>query len=199
MARPNHDRIAELIGGGMSPSLAKRQERAERQGFSSYTAYDQAKRREKAQRIGYSGTGQMRKAREAAREKGDRSKLRPGDTPPPAKPDRRQIIPGPGGSKAVRTRRGSHAGGMDTVVRHLDRAKGDSNVKVIIGTREGKSLTLYGRGGWTAAGIRVAMAQKGYPMTPGGLLAFFVDQLGGQYGHDVTTADDIADVQVVMA
>lgn len=192
--RPDQQRIAELIGQGLSPALAKREERAERAGFRAegatraYSKYDQAARRRSAESKGYGGPGKARRAREAARA-GDTSKLR-GEQAPPKPSGRRQVFTTPAGT-IVKTTPGGK--GMHVLQRRIENAGRGTRAKVLVTMSDGRTLNLYGKGGTSTAHLRRRIEDEG------DLYGAIDADLGEVYGDAYAGGATVVSVQVVIA
>lgn len=168
---------------------AARQARAEAAGFTSYGAFEYAQRKAKAERLGYTGGyREARAARTEARTTGDTAKLRGGDRP--GGTPRRQVFTTPAGV-VIRTRPGM--GGMDVLQRRIDRAPRGTRAKVLVTMSDGRTLTLYGKGGISTAALRARIDDAG-----GDLGDAIESDLGDVYG-DAYAGGAVASVQVVIA
>lgn len=193
MARANRARIAELVDQGMSPRTAGRQERAERAGFATYGEHEYAQRKARAERLGYSGFKEGQRARAEARATGDTAKLKGGDRPGGS--PRRQVFNLGGGRVVVKTRPGdprASIGPVNTAIRNAGRGK---SIKFVVTTTDGRSVTIYDKGGRSAAGVRAAIDND----HDGDVLDYIGDEMGDIYGDAYSGgAAGIASVQVVI-
>lgn len=183
-------RIAELVAGGMSERTAGRQERAERAGFSTYGEHEYAQRKGRAEKLGYQSFREGQAARKEARTTGDTVKLRGGDRP--GGTPRRQVFRVGNGRVIVKTRPGDPAKSIGPLQTALRDAKG-KQVKFLVTTTDGKTRTVYGKGGRSAAAVRRAIEDH-----DGDLLDFIGDEAGEAYDAYSGGAAGIAAVQVII-
>lgn len=187
----NRQRVAELIDGGMSPRTAARQERAERAGFATYGEHEYAQRRARAERLGYDSFRQGQAARREARATGDVARLRGGDRP--GGTPRRQVFRAGNGRVIVRTRAGDPAGSTGPLLTALRNAGRNKQVKFLVTTDDGKTRTIYGKGGWSVDAVRQKLRDY-----DGDFLDFIGDEVAEAYDAYSGGAAGVTAVQVIV-